>query len=76
MSSAFLPLKNMTYEQACAELEGIVAHLESNQTTLEDAIALFERGQALAQYCTSLLEGAEVRIRRLDEGMGAQTEEE
>jgi exodeoxyribonuclease VII small subunit len=46
-------LSSLSYEQAFAALEEIVYGLESNQKTLEEAMALFERGQALAQYCTS-----------------------
>jgi exodeoxyribonuclease VII small subunit len=49
----------LTYEQALAELESIAAALESNQVTLEEAMALFERGQVLVQHCVTLLDKAE-----------------
>jgi exodeoxyribonuclease VII small subunit len=58
-------IASLSYEQAYAELEEIVFGLESNQKTLEEAMALFERGQALAQYCAALLDGAELRVRQL-----------
>ena len=54
-----------TYEQAFAELQEIVTKLESGEVPLEEAMALFERGQALAKLCTGLLDKAELRIRQL-----------
>ncbi len=58
-------VQNLSYEQAFAELEEIVYGLETNQKSLEEAIALFERGQALAKHCASLLDQAELRVRQL-----------
>jgi exodeoxyribonuclease VII small subunit len=55
----------LTYEQAFAELETVVAALESEQRPLDEAIALYERGQTLAKYCAGLLEKAELRVRQL-----------
>lgn len=57
----------LDYEQAYAELEKIVSELENNQKTLEESLKLFERGQVLAQYCTSLLDKAELRVRQLSQ---------
>ncbi len=61
-----VPVEQLNYEQAFSELEKIAEALEASQTSLEDAIALYERGQALANHCGELLEKAELRIRRLD----------
>ena len=58
-------IQNKTYEQAFAELESIVGILESNQRSLEEAMSFFERGQALAQHCTNLLDQAELKVRQL-----------
>jgi len=58
---------SMSYEQAFAELEEIVSGLEMDSKTLEQAISLFERGQALARYCAELLEKAELRVRQLSD---------
>jgi exodeoxyribonuclease VII small subunit len=58
-------LQSLSYEQAYAELEEIVYSLEANQKTLEESIALFERGQALAKYCATLLEQAELKVQQL-----------
>lgn len=65
MTTAPIPVENMTYEQALAELEEIVLALEDGQKPLEEAMALFERGQALAQRCQNLLDSAELRVRQL-----------
>jgi len=41
--------------------------LETNEKSLDEAIALFERGQALAKHCAGLLDKAELRVRQLSE---------
>ena len=56
----------MTYEQAFSELDSIVTNLESDDRTLEETLALFERGQALARHCAKLLEGAQLKVSRAD----------
>ncbi len=58
-------VEEMSYEEAFAELEGIVARLESGEQPLEESMTLFERGQALSQRCAALLEQAELKIRTL-----------
>ena len=58
-------VEGLSYEQALAELETIVASLEANKLSLEDAMALFERGQALTKHCVDLLDKAELRIKEL-----------
>lgn len=59
------PVEELTYEQALNELESIVLNLESNGHSLEESLAMFERGQILAQYCSQLLEQAELKIQTL-----------
>ena len=59
------PIEEMTYEQAYAELEAVVAALESGEQSLETALSLFERGQALTKHCTELVDKAELKIRQL-----------
>jgi len=60
-------VEDLTYEEALAELEEIVAALEgdSSQNPLEEAIKLFERGQALAARCSVLLEAAELKVKQV-----------
>jgi len=59
------PVDELSYEQAFSELEAIVASLESNQFALEQSLTLYERGQALAQRCSSLLEQAELKVQQI-----------
>lgn len=59
------PVASLTYEQALAELEAIVLNMEDAEQPLETAIAMFERGQALANHCAALLENATLRVRQL-----------
>jgi exodeoxyribonuclease VII small subunit len=65
MSKTNLSDQELTYEQAYAELEGIVDALESGEHTLEEAIAQYERGQALAKYCANMLDKAELKVQQL-----------
>ena len=55
----------ISYEQALTELEMIVSSLEVNKLSLEDSLALFERGQVLTKHCIELLDKAELRIKKL-----------
>jgi len=59
------PVEELSYEEALAELEEIVNTLEGEQGQLEDAIKLFERGQALASRCGVLLEAAELKVKQV-----------
>ncbi len=59
------PVEELTYEEALAELEGIVETLEGEQSQLEEAIKLFERGQALAARCVVLLEAAQLKVKQV-----------
>jgi exodeoxyribonuclease VII small subunit len=64
-ASTAKPVDELGYETAFAELEQIVSRLEAEPESLEQAMALFERGQALVQRCTVLLEQAELKVKRL-----------
>lgn len=61
------PVEELTFEEALAELEEIVALLEedASRSQLEEAIKLFERGQALALRCGELLEAAELKVKQI-----------
>lgn len=59
------PFMELTYEEALAELEEIVSALEEEQSQLDDAIKLFERGQTLAARCSALLEAAELKVKQV-----------
>ncbi len=55
----------MTFEKALAELETIVAKLESGKVDLEDSIKIYERGEALRKHCEGKLAEAEARIEKI-----------
>ncbi|MEK6753036.1 MAG: exodeoxyribonuclease VII small subunit [Chloroflexota bacterium] len=59
------PVEELSYEEALAELEGIVESLEGEQSPLEDSMKLFERGQALVTHCGALLESAQLKVQKL-----------
>ncbi len=61
-------IEELTYEEAFAELEAVVGTLENEEKTLEESLALFERGQVLSKYCSRLLENAELRVKQLVDG--------
>lgn len=52
----------LDYEQARDELTAVVAKLEAGGLSLEESLALWERGEALAKICDSHLAGARERI--------------
>ena len=51
-----------SYEQAREELADIVRRLEAGGVTLEESLALWERGEALATICQEWLDGARARL--------------
>lgn len=59
--------ERMNFEEALSELEQIVGRLESGDLSLEESLALFERGQALAAHCNSRLQAAALRVEQLTE---------
>jgi len=54
-----------TFEQAQAELEKIVGRLEQGQASLDDAIALWERGEQLYAFCRQRLDAAQGKVEEL-----------
>ena len=63
--SAEIIVEELSYEQAMAQLEAIVAALESGERPLDHVLELYERGQALAQHCSTLLDQAESKVKKL-----------
>ena len=58
-------IEDLTFEQAFEELEATVAKLEDGDLSLEESLALFERGQRLSAHCSRLLEQAELKVTQL-----------
>jgi exodeoxyribonuclease VII small subunit len=58
-------LEKLSFEQALGELEATVHRLEAGDLTLEEAIALYERGVRLARRCSDTLDAAELQVQQL-----------
>jgi exodeoxyribonuclease VII small subunit len=65
-------LTEPTFEEAQRELEQIVERLEHGQAPLDEAIALWERGEALYKYCAGKLDSAQGRIDELAQRIESQ----
>jgi exodeoxyribonuclease VII small subunit len=55
----------LSFEEALDELEASVQRLEEGELTLEEAIALYERGMHLAARCSDALDTAELQVQKL-----------
>ncbi|MDQ0031753.1 exodeoxyribonuclease VII small subunit [Arthrobacter bambusae] len=55
-------LDALNYEEAREQLMAVVGRLEAGGASLEESLALWERGEALAQRCEEWLEGARRRL--------------
>ena len=58
-------VSEMSFEEALAELEGIVQRLEQGRTTLDEAIGAYERGAALKRHCEARLRDAREKVERI-----------
>ncbi|MEV1285781.1 exodeoxyribonuclease VII small subunit [Micromonospora sp. NPDC049679] len=56
------PDEQLSYEQARAELASVVERLETGGSSLEESLALWERGERLADICQRWLDGARERL--------------
>ena len=54
--------KKLSYEEARDALAEVVESLESGQSTLEESLALWERGEELAKICQQWLDGAKAKL--------------
>lgn len=63
----------MSFEQALAALEDIVRNLEKGETSLDQAIEIYERGNALRRHCAARLESAKARIEKIQIDQGVIT---
>ncbi len=76
MAEAAGEIEVLTYEQALAELEGLIRKLETGSVDLADSIASYERGVALANHCARLLEQTDAKVQRLVLGAKGEPKEE
>jgi exodeoxyribonuclease VII small subunit len=59
--------ERLGYEEARAELLEVVRTLEQGGATLEESLALWERGERLAQVCQDWLDGARQRLEAVED---------
>jgi exodeoxyribonuclease VII small subunit len=55
----------LSFEDALAELEGIVRRLETGNAKLDEAIAAYERGALLKRHCEAKLREAQARVEKI-----------
>jgi exodeoxyribonuclease VII small subunit len=60
--------KIQSFEAALAELEQVVADMESGKLALEDSLVSYKRGAELLSFCRSRLDAAQQQVRVLEEG--------
>ena len=60
-------ITELNFEEAFEELQTVIGELEASEKPLEESLAMFERGQALYQRCTELLDKAELKVQQLSE---------
>ena len=54
---------NLRYEEAVAELEGLIAKMESGKLSLEDTLSAYKRGADLLKHCQKVLEQVEQQVK-------------
>lgn len=69
--AAPVDVSKLSYENARNELVAVVSQLEQGSPTLEETLALWERGEALAQRCEEWLVGAKERLSAARAGLDA-----
>jgi exodeoxyribonuclease VII small subunit len=72
MSDVQTAIESLTFEQALAELETIVGHLERGDVPLEESIKIYARGAALKEHCDALLKQAEAKVEKIRTGANGQ----
>ena len=65
-------IDKLAYEEAFRQLKTIIAELESGGLPLEKSVKFYERGQRLSARCQTLLEEAELKIKRVDDDGGME----
>jgi exodeoxyribonuclease VII small subunit len=65
MAASNADIAKLNFEDALAQLEQIVAQLESGNAPLEKSIELYERGTALKAHCETRLKSAEAKVEKI-----------
>lgn len=65
-------IEQMSYEQARDELVAVVTKLETGGAPLEESLALWQRGEALADRCERWLDGATAKLEEVRQDLDPQ----
>jgi len=65
------PVEELGYEAARDELTDVVRKLEAGGLGLDESVALWERGEALARRCEEQLAGARERVQKVLDSQGS-----
>lgn len=69
-------IAKLSYEQAREELIAVVSQLETGGATLEQSLALWERGEALATHCENWLNGVSQRLEQARQRVEEQQQQD
>lgn len=72
-AATYRSIDTLSFEDALAELEGIVRDLETGKGKLEQAVSAYERGAALRRHCEKLLAEAEQKVQAIVDGEAGPT---
>ncbi len=59
------PIKDMSFEEALAELEAIVEKLERGDALLDESISIYQRGAELKAHCEGKLKNAQLKVEKI-----------
>lgn len=59
------PIKDMSFEEALAELESIVEKLERGDALLDESISIYQRGAELKAHCEGKLKAAQMKVEKI-----------
>lgn len=76
MATKAKPVKDMSFEEALAELETIVRKLEQGDVELEKSIEIYERGAELKKHCEARLKSAELKVEQIVQGSDGEPKTE
>lgn len=76
MDQEMKPIEELSFREAMAELDTIVAQLEGNTLELEDSLQLYERGVGLLAALQQRLDGAEQKVSQLMGELSGEKEDD
>lgn len=62
--------QELSLEEAFAQIEDVIAHLETEEITLEEAFQEYNRGMRLLQHCNSAIDRVEKKVLQINEDGG------